>query len=135
MEYCKHELLRSSCGDCTPRQGAVDPHARSNGGKGSSFASEVTNTVYALGHSYGLVPSGGSAWVFGTGSVLHHRRECNESSSTPDGRVLEVADPNGDLWRSVLEPQLLEAAQVIVNVAGRPVMKVCQVCALRPQNT
>lgn len=135
MEFCKHELMIDSCGDCMPRAGSVDLHGRAGSGTTSPFATEVTNSVYSQGQSYGLVPSGGTAWVFGTGSVLHHRRDCNESGSTPEERVLAFDDPNGDLWRSILEPRLVQAPTAVLNVAGRPVTRVCQVCALRPQAT
>jgi hypothetical protein len=135
MEYCKHEIMAASCGDCSPRAGAVDLHKRSGASSASAFASEVTNSVYSQGLAFGLVPSGGTAWVFGTGSVLHHRRECSESGSTPDDGILPIPDPTGDLWRSVLEPWALEAPRAVLNVTRKPVSKVCQVCALRPQNT
>ncbi len=79
------------------------------------------------------MPSGGEVFVFGTGSALHHDRECIEGSDTPDDRVRVYADPDGDLWHAVVDGK--PAAQALVNVAGRAVTKVCGGCALRPASS
>jgi hypothetical protein len=84
------------------------------------------------GATFGLVPSGGTAYVFGGGHGLHHRVECSEGADTPPDRVLRIKDPSGDLWRSVMQPQLDGGVRRPLNVNGRPVTSVCGVCALRP---
>ena len=92
-------------------------------------------SVQSGGDSYGLVPSGGTAYVFGTGSKLHHRRECIEGSDTPDSRVVVLDDPDGDLWRVVLEPRADRArGRAVQNIAHRAVTGTCSLCALRPES-
>ena len=134
---CVHELDLASCGHCRPRPGAVDLHRSvSRPSSGAGFASEVVMTVTSGGESYGLVPSGGTAYVFGTGSRLHHRRECVEGSDTPDERVVVVDDPDGDLWRAVLEPRSESArGRTVWNIAHRAVTGACPLCALRPERS
>ena len=131
---CVHELLPNQCGICSPRPGAIDLHPQHASSHESGFAREVVATVYVHGLPYGLVPSGGEAYVFGSGHGLHHRRECSDGADTPPDRILRLSDPSGDLWRSVTDPQSVEMPQRIVNVDGRPVTVCCGVCALRPQS-
>lgn len=128
------DLLRSSCGHCQQRPGAVDLHRPGGSSQPSGYAQEVVTTEFVDGLEYGLVPSGGTAYTFGSGHGLHHRRECSEGSATPPERVQELDDPNGDLWRAVLQPKSEQAAgRRPVNIDGRPLTAVCGVCALRPQ--
>ena len=93
-------------------------------------------SVESGGDHYGLVPSGGTAYVFGTGSKLHHRRGCIEGSDTPESRVIAFDDPDGDLWRAVLEPPHGDRVRgrTVLNVAHRPVTGACSLCALRPES-
>jgi hypothetical protein len=69
---CRHVFSIEQCGYCTPRPGSIDLHTN---------AQEVTDTVFVGGHSYGLVPSGGEAYVFGGGRGLHHRTECAKAAT------------------------------------------------------
>jgi hypothetical protein len=130
---CLHDLLPGQCHLCSPRPRSVDLHpdpgSRSHG---SGFGSEVTNFVFIRGLSYGLVPSGGEAYVFGSGHVLHHRLDCSDGADTPRERILRLPDPSNILWRVVADPQPGEGA--ILNIDGRPVTGCCGVCALRPHN-
>lgn len=135
-DECVHELALASCGLCRPRLGAVDLHRPvGRSVPGSGWAAEVVMSVQSGGDRYGLVPSGGTAYVFGTGSKLHHRRECIEGSDTPESRVVVVDDPDGDLWRAVLEPRGDRArGRLVRNIAHRPVTGACSLCALRPES-
>jgi hypothetical protein len=124
----------ASCGLCRPRSGSVDLHRTGASSSGASWASEVVMSVQSDGDWYGLVPSGGTAYVFGTGSKLHHRLECVEGSDTPADRVVAVDDPDGDVWRAVLERRPGGAdVRMVTNITHRPVTGACSLCALRPE--
>ncbi len=129
-----HELDLASCGLCRPRLGSVDLHRSVGRSSGDSWAVEVVMSVESGGDRYGLVASGGTAYVFGTGSKLHYRRECVEGMDTPDDRVVLVDDPDGDVWRAVREPQT-HPARTVKNIARRPVTGACSLCALRPESS
>ncbi len=131
------ELLKSSCGHCDKRPGAVDLHrAPGQSGNGQGYANEVIWTEWIDSQPFGLLASGGKAYVFGSGHGLHHRRDCVQGSDTPDDRIIEYDDPNGDLWLTVAAPARSGVPPAtVVNIDGRPVTVACGLCALRPQSS
>ncbi|MBE1530470.1 McrB family protein [Actinomadura algeriensis] len=95
--------------------------------------------VHYDGQVYELTPSPGEViCAAGTGTALHHRRDCTHIAGTEDGwRVYPDAD--GDLWRRLLESGALGEAELrrkfaaaagLLNGSKRPVDKVCGTCAL-----
>jgi hypothetical protein len=130
------DLPKNSCDHCLERPGSIDLHrvpGRPAGGQG--YGDEVVRTEWIDGTPFGLLASEGTAFVFGSGHGLHHRRDCMQGSDTPPDRVLEIDDPDGDLWLAVADPRRPGAPQrTVVNVQGRPVTVMCGLCALRPQS-
>lgn len=130
------DLYVSQCDHCQKRPGSIDlnppPGASS---KGTGYGTEVVKTVEVAGQSFGLVPSGGTAYTFGSGHGLHHRRDCPEGVDTPADRVQELADEHDDLYLVVREPtSAVAAGRVLRNIDGGKITAVCGLCALRPIN-
>lgn len=128
------DLYVSQCAHCQNRPGSIDLNPPPGAGsQGTGYAREVVKTVEIGGESYGLVPSGGKAYTFGSGHGLHHRRECPEGVDTPAERVQELDDPNDDLYLVVKDPtSQVAAGRVLRNIDGGKITAVCGLCALRP---
>lgn len=125
QEQSPHQVDLTSCG--------LNPFRTRSSAAGRAQPAEDVTPVVWCGDRYDLVPSGGTAYVFGAGSVLHHRRDCSEGSQLPDDRVFLVPDPRGDLWRRVLELSVARRRGLAsLDVARQPVTDACPGCALRP---
>ncbi|GAA4306527.1 hypothetical protein GCM10023178_14550 [Actinomadura luteofluorescens] len=97
--------------------------------------------VHYDGQSYELTPSSGEVICPASdGVALHHSRNCTHMGGYEE-RWRVYPDPEGDLWRRLLEAASADDAQGrhafaegtgLRNGAGRPVSKVCQTCTLVP---
>ncbi|MFG2021462.1 AAA family ATPase [Actinomadura geliboluensis] len=97
--------------------------------------------VHYDGQSYELTPSSGEVICPASdGTALHHSRTCTHMVGYEDGWRIHP-DPDGDLWRHLLEAASADDARGrhafaegagLRNGAGRPVSKVCQTCTLVP---
>ncbi|MFF8838938.1 AAA family ATPase [Streptomyces sp. NPDC015130] len=84
------------------------------------------------GRAHELTPSGGEVVLPGHGSKLHHDPGCPHLSD--GGTLPRFADPDGVLWRRVLDaadPAAHSTEIGLFNGKGRPITGVCS-CALRP---
>ncbi|TDD29354.1 restriction endonuclease [Actinomadura sp. KC06] len=97
--------------------------------------------VHYDGQSYELTSSSGEVICPASdGTALHHSRTCGHMVGYEDGWKV-YADPDGDLWRRLLESASADDARGrqafaegagLRNGVGRPVSKICQTCSLVP---